>query len=152
MSDRDMIEHIFQGMKAEIAKMLRAHAPSRLEQFIDLAKYIEYVIDDFEVNGSTETDKSVKELSSLMKDFGAMLKDLTHSIQNANNNRYNNASFSQNRNRRFNDRTNYQNKKFNRNNGSRDGSSFNRSRSLSWNKNENFDFRRCNERPQALFQ
>jgi hypothetical protein len=41
MSDQDMIEHLFQGIKPEIAKMLRADAPKNLNQFIDLAKQIE---------------------------------------------------------------------------------------------------------------
>ncbi len=40
MSDQDMIEHLSQGMKPEIANMLRAHAPKNLNQFIDLTKHL----------------------------------------------------------------------------------------------------------------
>ncbi len=79
MSDRDMIEPLLQGMKPEIAKMLRT-APSRLEEFIDLAKHIERGIDEFDISGSTETVKTVIEPSSFMKDFVAMLKDVTYRV------------------------------------------------------------------------
>jgi hypothetical protein len=107
MSDRDMIEHLFQGMKPEIAKMLRAHAPKNLNQFIDLAKQIERGIDEFESNGSLSS-KPVAELSSLMRDFGTMLRDVTLNLKNVNNQRHNNASFLQNRNRCFDERDTYQ--------------------------------------------
>jgi hypothetical protein len=46
-----MIEHLYQGMKPEIAKMLRAHNPRHLVDFAELAKQIEQGIDEFELNG-----------------------------------------------------------------------------------------------------
>jgi transposase InsO family protein len=101
MRDPDMIEQLYQGMKPEIAKMLRAHNPRRLTEFIELAKQIERGIDEFELNDHS-SNKAESELASLMKNFGEILKDATRTLRETNNQRHNNATFVSNRSlRRF---------------------------------------------------
>jgi hypothetical protein len=109
MRDADMIEHLYQGMKPEIAKMLRAHNPRHLNDFVEMAKQIERGIDEFELNGNP-SNKTESELSYLMKNFGEMLKDVTHTLRDTRNQKHNNATFVSNQNnRRFdNGRDHYQ--------------------------------------------
>jgi hypothetical protein len=78
MRDAEMIEQLYQGMKSEIAKMLRAHNPHHLVDFVELAKQIERGIDEFEINIYTP-NKTECELSSLIKNFGEMVNDVTNS-------------------------------------------------------------------------
>jgi hypothetical protein len=91
IKDAAMIEHLYQGMKPEIAKMLRAHNPRHLD-FVELAKQIERGIDEFELNGHSP-NKTESELSSLMKNFGEMLKDVTRTLRDTRYHRHNNATF-----------------------------------------------------------
>jgi hypothetical protein len=97
MKDVDMIEHLYQGMKPEIAKTLRAHNPRNLDDFVELAKQIERGIDEFELNGHS-LNKTESELTSLMKNFGEMLKDVTRTLRDTSIQRHNNATFTSNRN------------------------------------------------------
>jgi dihydroorotate dehydrogenase len=87
-----VIEHLYQGVKPKIAKMLRAHNQRHLEDFVELAKQIERGIDEFELNGHSP-NKTESELSSLMKNFGEMLKDVTRTLRDTRYHRHNNATF-----------------------------------------------------------
>ncbi len=148
MSDRDMIEHLFQGMKPEIAKMLRAHAPKNLNQFIDLAKQIERGINEFESNDSLSS-KPVAELSSLMRDFGTMLRDVTSNLKNVNNHGHNNASYLRNKNRSFNGRDSYRRRDLNRGRDHSRNGDYDRSHSPSWTRNDSVNHNASDRRSQS---
>jgi hypothetical protein len=133
MSDRDMIQYLFQGMKPDIAKMLRAHGPKNVNQFIDLAKQIERGIDEFDNNGNSNY-RPVTELSTLMRDFGTMLRDATLNLKRANNERRNNASFLQNRNRPYNELGSYRQNNHIRGHDYNSIKTYDRSNSPSWTR------------------
>ncbi len=89
------------------------------------------------------------ELSSLMRDFGTMLRDVTSNLKNVNNQRHNKASFLQNRNRRFNERDSYRHREHLRGSDSSRNSNYDRSHSPSLARNDNVNHNVSDRKPQS---
>jgi hypothetical protein len=93
MSETDLIEYLFQGLKPEIAKMLRSHEPRNLNTFITLAKQTEHAIEEYD-NTYVE-NKTHSDLTLLMRDFEDAMKEIYNELRNYDNHIYSNAAFKQ---------------------------------------------------------
>jgi hypothetical protein len=93
MKDSDLIEYLFQGLKPEIAKLLRSHAPRNLDSFIKYAKQIERGIEESE--DFHEENKTSSDLFNLMYDIEEAMQEITQALRNSDNYIYSNAAFRQ---------------------------------------------------------
>lgn len=91
MSDSDLIEYLFQGLKPEIAIMLRSHAPRNLDSFIMLAKQIERGIE--QCDNVFAENKTHSDISTFKRDFKEAMEEISHELRNSENHMYSNAAF-----------------------------------------------------------
>jgi hypothetical protein len=91
MSDSDLIEYLFQGLKPEIAKMLISHAPRNLDSLIMFAKQIERGIE--ECYNVFAENKTHLDISTFIRDFKEVMEEISHELRNSDNHMYSNAAF-----------------------------------------------------------